>query len=68
MLKVPTEAAMNKISLIVLQESHDPYHDVLHVSCRCIFKVKPYEMLCKFPVLAFIYLIENEIQKVKSGN
>ena len=28
------------------------------VSCRFIFKIKPYKMLCEFPVLAF-YLKSN---------
>jgi len=61
------EAAMiNKLDSPV--KTHQTYQDVLGFSCRCIFKVKPYKMLCEFPVLAFIYLIKDEIQKVKPRN
>jgi hypothetical protein len=67
MLKVLTEAAMiNKLNSPVERNTRT-YQGVLRVSCRCIFKVKPYNMLCESPVLALIYLVKDEI-KMKSGN
>jgi len=53
---------------IVVQRGYDTYQHVLTVAYRLVLQVQTDQVLGKFAVKTFIYLIEHKIEQIKTGD